>query len=689
MSALEQIRKRPGLIVSILGLALLLFIFTAISNPEKLFVDPTTVVKVDGKKIDITTFQSRVEQQRQMMQQQGYSNVDIALIQERTLQQLVAEAVMESELDKLGITVTSNELSAAMLGETAIPYVQQSISQMGIPSADMLYDYAFNPTQNGLSPEQAQQLKEMWYQLENQTKEMLRQQKFGNLIMGSLVANKLDAQSMYEDNASTDSIRYAKIDVMSLPDNDFPVTDAEIASRYNKDKNQFRIANDQYMINYILVDVTPSSDDQLAATQAVENAIMGLKQLPGTEAVSGDLNFIVNRINTSAAKLPASISKVLDTLKSDSVMQVSFFDNKYTIAKLIGESTAVDSMNVDFVILNEGVNVDSVLVELNAGTSVEALGDKVAQSQLDQKISLLDPAYTQFVNVLGEAETGKYFAPGEAAGFNNQVIFHVNSKSAPVNTYDIAEITYHLEPSNATINDTNEKLRGFVAENNTAAKFIEAAAAAGYTAIPATVTEASLSVNGVSDTQSLAKWATKADKGAVSPIYGNDDNSHFVVAALRDIYSTGYVPVSDNQVRDVLTSRIRNEKKAEKLLADYQGKASSIEEYAALMNAKVDTTAVTFGQNYVRNFTPGDTKLIAAVAKANQGELTGPTATNYSVVVFEIFDTEKQGREFDLENDTRYFEQAQGANALMRNFTEILLGNKKIDYKIQKFYGNN
>lgn len=50
MSALEEIRKRPGLIISILGLALVLFIFTAISNPEKLFSDPTTIAKVNGKK---------------------------------------------------------------------------------------------------------------------------------------------------------------------------------------------------------------------------------------------------------------------------------------------------------------------------------------------------------------------------------------------------------------------------------------------------------------------------------------------------------------------------------------------------------------------------------------------------------------------------------------------------------------
>lgn len=40
MSALEQIRQRPILIISILGIALLLFILTAVDAPEN--SSPTT-----------------------------------------------------------------------------------------------------------------------------------------------------------------------------------------------------------------------------------------------------------------------------------------------------------------------------------------------------------------------------------------------------------------------------------------------------------------------------------------------------------------------------------------------------------------------------------------------------------------------------------------------------------------------
>ena len=45
MSTLEQIRQRPVLIISILGVALLLFILTAVDRPGELFTDSQTVRK--------------------------------------------------------------------------------------------------------------------------------------------------------------------------------------------------------------------------------------------------------------------------------------------------------------------------------------------------------------------------------------------------------------------------------------------------------------------------------------------------------------------------------------------------------------------------------------------------------------------------------------------------------------------
>ena len=162
MSTLEQIRQRPILIISILGVALLLFILTAIDRPGELFTDNHTVAKVDGEKIDYMEFQKRVEQQQEQMQQRGYNNVDAAQVQEYVLQQMLSEALMKKEYQRLGLIVTDNELSKAMLGETPHPYVSQMVRSMGLPSAQKLYDAANNPTNRGIDPQQAPQIHQAW-----------------------------------------------------------------------------------------------------------------------------------------------------------------------------------------------------------------------------------------------------------------------------------------------------------------------------------------------------------------------------------------------------------------------------------------------------------------------------------------------------------------------------------------------
>ena len=63
-------------------------------------------------------------------------------------------------------------------------------------------------------------------------------------------------------------------------------------------------------------------------------------------------------------------------------------------------------------------------------------------------------------------------------------------------------------------------------------------------------------------------------------------------------------------------------------------------------------------------------------------------ALNNSVVVFSVTDQKKNGREFDFDSDAMTFNQREGAMSFQRAMPMILLGNKKIDNRIQKFYSD-
>lgn len=685
MSTLEQIRQRPVLIISILGVALLLFILTAVDRPGELFTDSHTVAKVDGEKIDYLEFQKRVEQQQEQMQQRGYTNVDVAQVQEYVLQQMVNESLLKKEFERLGLTVTDNELSQAMLGATPSPYVQQMVQSMGIPSAQLLYEAAFNPTKSGVTPEQAPQYQSAWAELEKNTEEMMLQQKFMALFAGTLTANKLDAKALYEDNATTSTIVYAKKDLSTLKDADFTPTDAEINDLYNQEKNRYRINEKQVVISYIAVDVIPSTDDLAAAQREVEDAIVGLRMNEGTEAVASNGKFYVNRVSATEASLAPALKKAVPSMAKDSVAMISFIDNQYTIAKLLDVTTSIDSVLVDVAFINETADADSVIARLNTGASKIDMGDAIAQSQDSMWVSLLDPGIAQFKDQIATAETGSYFKP---EGGQNGMTMRVRSRKAPVAVYDVAEITYDVVPSNATIQKLNGDLRKYLADNSTAAKFTSEATKAGYSALSAVVTPSTLSINGLQESRGAAKWALDAKKDQVSGVFNNDRDSRLLAVAVNDIYDGKFVPATNETVRNYLTNKVMNRKKAEKLIADYNGKGKSVAEYAAAMQVKADTTQVTFGQPYVRNFPMYESALQANVAVAKKGELVGPVALNQSVVVFTVTDVTAPSREFDYKNDAMVFNQREGVASFQRTLPAVLLGNKKVENKIQKFYSD-
>ena len=253
-------------------------------------------------------------------------------------------------------------------------------------------------------------------------------------------------------------------------------------------------------------------------------------------------------------------------------------------------------------------------------------------------------------------------------------------------TYDVAEITYQVDPSSTTVNNLTAGLREFIAANNTAEKFSNQAAQEGFHIFPAQLTPQSLSIANVPDTRGAAKWALNAKPGQVSDVYGDDQTGRLVAVALNSVYDKGYITMADPIVREYIRTLVTNDKKAAKLMSDYQGKSNSVDGYAQLMNVAVDTTEVTFGQRTVSGFPINEGDLIAAVAASPKGQLVGPMKSNSAVVVFEVADVENQGREFDYDVDRVRFNQQQGAGMIGRNLFMILLGNDKVQNNLLQFY---
>lgn len=688
MATLEKIRSKSVLLLIIIAVALLAFILgDFFTSGRTLFGTGTTIAKVDGEKIDVQDFQRRLEEANQQAQQSG-RKVDSAVLQQQVLQTMIAETLFKEEMKKLGITVTDQELTDIMLGENSQMFNQMIQQQTGIESGAVLYDMAFNPSKYGIDDQQAAVYRNFWLTQEKQMEEQLLNEKFGRLFMGTLVANDLDAKALYDDNAETSHIAYAKKDYSSLDDKKYEATDDEISNLWKERQNRYILDEPTRLVEYISVEIAPSQADLQAGQKKVEEALAALKEKEGTTGLEGMNEFVVERQNYTRGMLrDNALKSFADSATIGSARLISQNGNEYTLAKLLGSKTDVDSVNIDFLsIQGSRAQVDSILNLLNNGGDFAsvAAGPLVANKQDSTWVSLVDPQFAQVRTILETATVGTFFTPDTIAEGGR--IFRVRNRKAPVTVYDIATASFVNEAGAATINNLQAELDKFLKANPTAEAFTKNAPTAGYTVLNATVTPSSPIIGNLPESHNAVAWALDAKKGQVSPVFGDQVSGRFIAVAVEDVYNNGFVPATNPQVREDLARRVSNNKKAADLIAQYKGKAKNITDYAKLMGSSVDSTTVTFGQPMIPNLGFNESELTAAVVAAKPGQVSEPVQGNNAVIVFVVNNVDKNQRPFNNEESAIQFNQQRGAGALSRNIVNILKGKKKVENRIPTFY---
>lgn len=694
MATLEKIRSKSVLLMVIIGVALLAFIIgDGLTSGRTLFSNPTMIAKVGDRKIDVTEFQRRYEQANQRLQQQG-SKEDPAVIQQHILNSMVQEALLDEEIEALGIKVTDKELSRAMVGPEAFPMMMQFARQYGFETPDQMLDVVKNPSKYQVPAQQAAELQAVWNEQETNMERGLKQMKFANIMSGVIAANELDAKALYDANASTSHISYVKKDYSSLPDDKYPVSDDEIKAQYNKEKNIFKSDEESRSVSYIAVPVAPSQSDLVAGQQVVETALAELAAHPDLEGVAGNVDFGIDRQSTTASAITVpALRQFVTAAAPGEVKLTSQINNEYVIAKYFGSKNEVDSINIDMVAFaGPAAARDSLLAALNSGKAFdEALKMSGVQGgQADLWTSLLQVNNDSIKRRLVNAPAG-YFI-GDSIG-EQAMIYRVNEKKAPVTVYDYATVSYKIEPSEETINNLNDNLDKFIVENNNApAMTAEKAAAAGYTLLPASVTATSAQLANIPSSRAAVKWVMDAKKGQVSPVFevGNSGNQRLLVVALNDINEPGFIPVTDPQVKQYLTSKVRNDKKAADLIAQYKGKANDLNGYAQLIapgdTAAIATAAVTFGQPFIAGIGFGESALLGRVPVTPVNTVAGPVKANNAVVVYQVTSVDNEGRPYNFEESATRFGGQLGSQSVMNKVVDILRNNTEVETDLLKFY---
>lgn len=615
MSVLEKIRSKTGLLVGIVGLALVIFILESLlgSGGALFSGQDTEVGKIAGEKIDYTAFSQKVNEQiLQIQQSNPNATIDDKMkeqIIESVWNRLINDKVNKVQYKKLGISVSEDELYDLMLVHPHQYVIQQLTDQQtgriydGFARPDGSLDLAkLNQWVGQMNVEQ----EKMWKQIEKSILEVRAAEKYNNLIKKGLYVTTAEAKDAFIAQNKQVNAAFVMKRYDSVSDSTVKVTEDEIAAYYNKHQSDYKVSEPSREIEYVAYDVVPSKGDYEALLNDAKRAADEFK----TKTVKEDSSYIaqeseggvVNIANYGKNNMVIGDSTVFTAAKG--TVYGPYTEGTFLkIYKLTDVKSIADSAKVRHILIGLQSQrtqsqrtpevakriADSLLVLLKAktvkfDTLVKTISDDMGSLDkggdygwFDENKGFVEP----FKNAGLQGTVGNITVVPTQFGFH--IIEVLGVSKTRHNSYTVAQISKLISPSGETSQEYYKMASDFAGKNQTADAFNKGVDAEKLNKrIAENIKENDKSLPGLEGAKDLVRWVYKAKKGEVSPVFEFKDR--FVVAQLVRIKEKGIAPLED--VKDDVTAKAIRDKKAEAFIKEFETKAGSskvIDDIAAKM----------------------------------------------------------------------------------------------------------
>lgn len=700
MATLGKIRKHGVLLLVVVGIALLAFIIgdgVKAIGPSK---NIRNVGEVNGDKISVEEYQKAINEYEEVVRFARGSNTiseaEVAQIKDEVWNQLVSAKLVEDEVGKLGITVTTAELEAA-LDEGTHTLLAQSMfvnQQTGKFDKDLLYNFLseYNSMDASSMPAQYveyyQNLYRYWNFIERNLKQELLMEKLEAIVTGAQLSNPVAAQQAYDGRNNYCKLAYTVIPFTSIADSAVTVTEADLQKVYNEHKENYRQYGETRDVKYIDVAVVPSEADRAALMTEVEE--ISAQLAAAAESEIGDVirmsesTVPFSLMPRTAAGLAADVAARLDTVALGATVATYYneADDSYNTFRYLAKATAPDSIQYRQIQVAEqeasrtAELSDSIYNAILAGADFAELAERYGQptepswlGSANYERSVITGDNATYLVTLNSMRKGEVRKLSLQSGVD--LIIQVVDTKNPVEKYLIADVKRPAYFSKETYNAAYNRLSQFVASNQSLAAFTENAEEAGFRLLPLNgLQNVAHNIGGVSSTREALRWAFGAKKGEVSQIFEAGANDHLLVLALEDIHPAGYVSI--DVVKDMLKYEAANEKKAEQILANVKN-VKTLAEAAAIDGAKSDTLSrVTFSSPVFVSAVPASEPALSGVAATlEQGQTAGPIKGNGGIYFVQVVERGKGVQTFDAAQ-----EQKNAVSAATRSMNHSRLVNE-------------
>ena len=676
MATLQKIRSKGPLLVIVIGLALFAFIAGDAWKAIQPHQGRQDVGEINGEAISAEEYQNLLDEYTEvvkMSQNVSALNDDqLTYAKDQVWQTYINNKLIESEAEKLGLTVSDAEIQA-VIEEGSHPLLMQTPfrnPQTGAFDKDMLkkflVDYAnmANMQLPAQYVEYYQQMGTFWNFIEKSLKQSLLAEKYQNLLAKSLISNPVSAEDAFAARTQQTDVLIAAIPYSSIADSTITITNDDIKALYKERKETYKQPIETRNIKYIDVLVSPSTQDRsdlLAEVTEYANQLAEAEDKAAFIRSTGStVPFTGIAINKTV--FPTDIAARIDSVTVGEVYGPYYnqADDSYNAMLVLGKETLADSIQfrqIQVIAENTEKTValaDSIYTALKGGADFVELAQKYGQTgestwltAANYEGASLDADNLKYIQTIVKSNKNEYtnLQIGQA-----NVILQVLDKKALKEKYNVAAIKRPVEFSKETYNKAYNDFSQFVAQNTTLDQLVENAEESGYRLLErADFRNDEHMVGGVRNTREALKWVFEAEEGEVSPLYECGENNHLMVIALEKINPAGYRNI--NTVADMLRLDILKDKKAEKILAEINN--ANFDQVKAMENAVSDTVKhITFSAPAYISATHASEPVIGAFAsKAEVNKTSAPIKGNSAVYVLQTINKENNAEEFNAKQE--------------------------------------
>lgn len=645
MGLMTFLRNRAGyILVFAIGFAIVAFLVGDAINVGKPFwaANQKTVGSVDGNDISIDDFGPKVEQNLNQFKQQygGSANAQMqAMAVDQAWNAELANVLLNKEYERLGLTVSEDELVDLLVGQNPSPLIKQYFTN---PQTGQLDRMQLNSFLKSKDPQAQNQSALLQTEVKNQT----LQQKYSNLIRNSVYVTSLEATDEYTNRNKLANFKYVSLDYASIPDASVKLTDADYSEYYDANKARFNNPQETRTFEYVTFSIKPTKADSLAVKTQIDKIAADFKVAKNDSlfaAINSDVKIPFTYI--TKGKLDPAVDSAVFSLPAGSFYGPALSGNSYKVIKVVSTRTSPDSVKVSHILIDpakvggedKAIKMADSLKGLisKGGNFAELAKNYSVDGSKDQGGSM--PAFARG-QMVPEFENAAFDgATGDLKVVKSQFGYHIMKIEKQIGSSKVAKLAYvekTLAASSKTQASAYKAASKFLADvkENNFAKLAEKDKLKVAVADKIAATQGF--APGLDNPRKLIQDAYAADKGDVLPeIYTMGDA--YVVARLTDVKPKG--TLSLDAVKKEIQPMVLNAAKAKLLKSKFDGAGKAGLDQIA---SKVGRTVMPV-QNIVfaNPIIPGvaqENKLVGSVFGTQPGKVSAPVEGDRGVYVFSV-----------------------------------------------------